>query len=280
MLFDRDEGLLLGFGLVDFGCGFILSHVIFKGFDGLFLGHVVRGTGLFGGCSFCGFLRFVFKRGSQGRLRDVVDHMRLVAIGLAGIIFAAGDCGANSCQFGGDAFAACGHGFGEVVGLDFRCLGRCGRGGRSGCSRACLHFDSGLGPIFHLAQHYAVVFHAGFDTAIDLALGDPVQHLCVGGRRFCAKVAVIGRKIAEILSNPAHRRERIVKPLQRAREGAVRYGKYFARSYHHVFAFFSDPASLYLPSNGSEIGTEQRNTRDFFLVRMWSVSISGINHGS
>ena len=71
------------------------------------------------------------------------------------------------------------------------------------------------------AQNHAVFLDFGFDPALNLALGDLVQHRRIGDRRFRAKVAVPGGQIPEIFSNRLHRVEGIVKTFQSAGKGSV-----------------------------------------------------------
>jgi hypothetical protein len=59
------------------------------------------------------------------------------------------------------------------------------------------------------------------DPALNLALGDPVQHGGIRRRRFRPEITVFRRKITEILGNRLHRAKGIVKPLKGAGEGPV-----------------------------------------------------------
>ncbi len=72
-----------------------------------------------------------------------------------------------------------------------------------------------------LAQNDFVVFHACFDTLLDLAFSDAMQHVCIRRGRFCPKIPIIGGQVAEILRDGLHRVERLVEPFERARECAV-----------------------------------------------------------
>ena len=138
------------------------------------------------------------------------DHGRIWHYGLS--------CGCNRCGLGmagpdalqarGDAFSAC--------------LGQGCQGVQQGRARDRLG-GGGLGRIAS-AQNHAVVLNLGFDPTLNLALGNAVQHGGIGGRWFCPKIAVPGGQIAEIFRNGLHRVERVVKPLQSAREGAIGNG--------------------------------------------------------
>ncbi len=78
-------------------------------------------------------------------------------------------------------------------------------------------FDGRLNRPFEMrAQHNTIVLDLGLDPALDFALGDTVQHLGVRGRRFGAKIAILGRQITKILGNRLHGGERLVEPFQGA----------------------------------------------------------------
>ena len=102
--------------------------------------------------------------------------------------------------------------------------GLCGRGRRL-CGGCRLRGELG-------AQHDTAFLEAGLDPAFDLALGNPGQHLCIRHGRLCAKVTVVGGKIAEILRDGLHHGEGVVKPFQRTGKRPVRDGQNLARSYH------------------------------------------------
>ena len=84
----------------------------------------------------------------------------------------------------------------------------------------------GLGRIalFGGAQDNAVILYLGIDAAVDLPLGNPVEHGGIGRRRFGPEIAVIRCEVAKVFCNGLHRAERLVKAFQRTREGSVRYG--------------------------------------------------------
>jgi hypothetical protein len=115
---------------------------------------------------------------------------------------------ADALQARGDAFSAC--------------LGQGCQGVQQGRTRDRLGSE-GLSRIAS-AQNHAVVLNLGFNPALNLAVGNAVQHGGIGGRWFCPEIAVAGGQIAEILRNGLHRVERVVKPLQSAREGAIGNG--------------------------------------------------------
>ena len=134
-----------------------------------------------------------------------------------------GDDGTDAAQLGGDAVLDPGPGGRGGGGLNrCGCNGlRCGRFGHDGPggggrNRGGFFRGQALG-----AQHDAVLADSGLDPAVDLALGDAVQHLGVRGGRFCAEVTVFGGQIAEILGDGLHGRERLVEPLERAGEGSI-----------------------------------------------------------
>ncbi len=109
------------------------------------------------------------------------------------------------------------------------------RGGGTRSHRSGRRF---LACLYLRAQDHTVILNLGLDPALDLALGNLVQHLGIGSRRFGAEIAILGREIPEILGNRFHRVERFVKPFERAREGAVGYRQNLARTDHA----FSSPA--------------------------------------
>ena len=75
--------------------------------------------------------------------------------------------------------------------------------------------DGVRAPVFQLAQRDAVIADPGFYPALDLALGNPVQHLGIRRRRFGPEVPVFGRKVPKILGNSPHRPERVVEAFKR-----------------------------------------------------------------
>ena len=135
------------------------------------------------------------------------------------------DGGTDALQLGGDAFGGGRHGCSGGGGADG---GRFHDGGGRGGERG----RRSLGP-----QHDAMFLNLRLDPALDLALGDAVQHVGIGGGRFGAEVAIIGRKVAEVFGNCLHRREWLVEPLQRAGEGSVRYREDLACTDHRKLAF-------------------------------------------
>ena len=84
------------------------------------------------------------------------------------------------------------------------------------------------------AQNHAVFLNLGFDAALNLALGDAVQHGGIRGGRLGAEIAVFGSQIAEVFCDRLHRREGLVKPLQRAGERPVGHRQNFTRSEHRM----------------------------------------------
>ena len=93
---------------------------------------------------------------------------------------------------------------------------RCNNNGGNRVSHAGRWHLIGLG-----AQNNAVILHFRLDPALNFTFGDAVQHGSIRRGRFGTKVAVLGCQIAEVFGNGFHRVERVIKPFQRAREGAI-----------------------------------------------------------
>ena len=123
------------------------------------------------------------------------------------------------------------HGRGNGIGLGEGSGG--GFGARFGGGQRGLRQDFVACP-----QMHAVFLNLGFDPAMDLALGDAVQHRGIGCGRFGPEIAVFGGQIAEILRNRPHGVEWIVKPFQRAGKGSVGYCKDLTRTDHRMLAFY------------------------------------------
>ena len=160
-----------------------------------------------GGLQLIGMLIFGISFIDQGLLGD---HGRIWHHGLSRGCHRCGlgVAGPDALQARGDAFSAC---------LGQRC-----RGVQQGRTRDRLG-AGGLGGIAS-PQNHPVVLNLGFHPALNLALGNAVQHGGIGGRRFGPEIAVSSGQIAEIFRNRFHRVERVVKPLQCAREGAIGNG--------------------------------------------------------
>ena len=144
-------------------------------------------------------------------VKGVVDVVALLVVRIRRVVLHLHGVGFGGHHLGGDVGCRFGRG------LLRRSFGSgCGSGRRGGLrGKRCL----GLRRCG--TQEDAAIVCARLDAAGNLAFCDTCQHLGVRLRRFSAKVTVIAGQIAEILGNGFHCVERIVKPFQRAREGAV-----------------------------------------------------------
>ena len=82
------------------------------------------------------------------------------------------------------------------------------------------------------AQHDRVVGDTRLNPALDLALGDPVQHCSIGLRWLGAEIAVLCGEVAEIFRDGPHRGEWLVEPFKRTAEGPIRDGQDLAGIIH------------------------------------------------
>ena len=126
----------------------------------------------------------------------------------------------------------------------------------------------GFVSVVDLPQRKTGIANARFYTALNFFLRNVLKHLDIGSRRLGTEVAVVSGKVTEVFGDPAHGAKRVVKPLQRTTEGAVRNGQYFVRT-SHSDRFLSYPATMCLPRTGSEIEILPRNSRDIFTSQMW-----------
>ena len=177
-----------------------VARVVRQGVSGHCRGGQRRGgrcdnRGLHGGADGTGARRLIFF-GLSGQRAGYRDG----AIGIGGLGFSGGRNrwrGLFLCRFGPRRVFAC-----RLIGFNLR------------------------------PQDHAVALDLRLDATLDLALGDPVQHLGIGCRRFGPEIAVLGGQVAEIFRYGFHRVERLVKALQRAREGAIRHRENFAWTNH------------------------------------------------
>ncbi len=124
--------------------------------------------------------------------------------------------------------------------------------------------------VIQLAQVNPVRAGARLDAAGGLALGDVAQRFGVGHRGFRAEIPVLRGKVTKILGDLLHRAERILEPLDRAREGAIGHGKDLVRTRHVLARLFSLPAvAIGLPWIVSQSGASLRSNRDDFRAEMW-----------
>ena len=88
------------------------------------------------------------------------------------------------------------------------------------------------------AQDHAVVLNLGHDAALNLALGNGMQHVGIGRWRLGAKIAVSCGQIAEILRNRRHRVKGLFKAFQGAGEGSIRNRENFTCTDHEMVALY------------------------------------------